>query len=406
MPSYAAFVGHLPAISKAEISAAFPDVTFRRMVGKQVLLFETSADIGQKDLDRLGGTVLLAKRITDAGVSLGDVPKILAGELEGTKGKATFGLRTVGVHPPRVKNMYRDGKDLLKKKGKPSRYVGNERMPAATALLHDGGLLDPKSGCELVILEDSENKFLWIGRTVAAQNPSAYTKRDMEKPVRDTRVGLLPPKLAQILLAFGTWLLQEKNGGKIPKHITMFDPFCGTGVIPMEALLLGYEVLASDSSLKAVNGCEKNLDWMRKHFDIKKKDVPSSVWKQDALKPFDLKTLPDIIVSETTLGPPLTDRPNVKEANSLRAAADLLQLNFLKNAAATLPGVPLALTWPAWYLKTGVVTLERTWKALENLPYKAVLPPGSEPESAERPTLIYRRPETVVGREIVLLLPK
>ncbi len=40
----------------------------------------------------------------------------------------------------------------------------------------------------------------------------------------------------------------------------VFDPFCGTGVIPLEAILRGCNVLASDISLKAVNGTTKNIE--------------------------------------------------------------------------------------------------------------------------------------------------
>jgi hypothetical protein len=43
---------------------------------------------------------------------------------------------------------------------------------------------------------------------------NAYAKRDMGKPVRDTGVGLLPPKLAQILLNFGSWLVHGQFDGE------------------------------------------------------------------------------------------------------------------------------------------------------------------------------------------------
>lgn len=405
VPSYAAFIGHQPVLSRAEWGATVPDLQLEAAPVAQILFFNTEMELQQKHVDRLGGTILLCKKIVDEG-SLSDIPAILAKELANAKGKVTFSLRGIGVHPPKLKDLYRECKNLLRKKGQASRYVGNEHKPAASALLHDAGILDPKTGCELTIIVNNEQKFFWVGRTVGAQDPNRYAKRDMEKPVRDTRVGLLPPKLAQMMLNLGLWMVAKKTkNGELPKEITVFDPFCGTGVIPMEAMLRGFNVLGSDSSIKAVTGCEKNVDWLRKEYGILKKDVTATIWKHDALKAFELKEMPNVVVTETTLGPPLKDRPTVRDTNSMRSDADTTEIAFLKNAAATLPGVPLVVTFPFWQLKTGPVMLERVWKALETLPYKAVLPPGITPENKERPCILYRRPDTIVGRQIVLLLP-
>jgi tRNA G10 N-methylase Trm11 len=88
----------------------------------------------------------------------------------------------------------------------------------------------------------------------------------------------------------------------------------------MECLLRGWHVLACDASQKAVNGCEKNLEWLRKERSILKKNVRSEVWKQNALTPLKLSERPDVIVTETTLGPSLEKRAPLKEAQ-LRALA-------------------------------------------------------------------------------------
>lgn len=417
MPSYAAFLGHQPRISVAELATVVPGFTLERIVGKNIALFTTDADLSQKDLTQWGGIYLLARRITDARVTLEDIPGLLITELKSVRGKATFALRATNVSRPAVRTLYRTCKDALKKNGRPSRYVGNERIPAAAALLRDTGVVDGKQGAEIVLIQEGEDDDvrLWVGRTVAAQDPDSYTKRDMEKPVRDTRVGLLPPKLAQVLINFGLWLAKKpaKNEKKDVEP-TIFDPFCGTGVIPMECLLRGLPVIASDASLKAVTGCEKNLEWIRKIGEIKKSDVPSTVFKHDAVKPFDfsdlrdalLKAGPSVIVTETSLGPALSTRPNAKEAAKMRTENEALQIAFLKNVAATLPGVPVVALWPVWYLKTGPLFLEKAWKAAADLGFNPVLPAYAEPEVPGHFSLLYRRPEQIVGREIILLKPR
>jgi tRNA G10 N-methylase Trm11 len=412
MPTYAAFLGHQPHISTAEIASLLPDIRFSRRE-KVVAVFETKEELDQSFLNLLGGTMLLAKQLSSSESELSDIPALLSNEVQGGKrSKVTFSLRTVGLSPRVVKDLYRNCKTHLKKKEQPSRYVGNEHKPAPPIVLHENDMIDGKRGVEIVIIADQESGDLWIGRTVGAQDIDAYTKRDMQKPVRDTTAGLLPPKLAQILLNLGVWAVQQNPKAKEKKPtkkftlptLTVLDPFCGTGVIPMETLLRQWPVLASDIGLKGVNGCEKNLEWLRKEEKIAKKDVPSTVVKHDARKPFPFKQAPDMIVTETHLGPSLTKRPTQKEMLSMRSENEKLQLEFLRNAKECYPNAPVVCTFPVWYPSKGPEGLHKIWEAAAKLGYKAALPVEPAP-GQEHASLLYRRPEQFVGREIAVFLP-
>ena len=409
MPSYAAFLGNHPSISCAELSATIPDFQLKKLLGNSIAVFESALPLSSKDLKKWGGVFLLAEQSETKARSTDDIVHVLVKEVEGLHGKVTFSLRAFGIARPTLHTLYRECKKALKKVGKPARYIGTERKPPVSALLLDSGVIDGKHGRELVVLADEEKDFFWVGVSVAVQNPHHYTKLDMEKPVRDTRVGLLPPKLAQILLNLGLWMTSTTKDKKqeTRNKLTIFDPFCGTGVIPMEALLRGWNVHASDVSLKAVHGCEKNIEWIRKEWKILKRDAESRVSKQDATKPFDaaLREHTNVIVTETTLGPALSNRPTVRDAVKIRTECDATELAFLKNAAATMPGVPIVATWPVWYVSTGPVFLEKVWKQLGDLGYKAVLPPAIRTDNPGRTSLLYRRAEQIVGREIVLLRP-
>lgn len=407
--TYAAFLGNHPSLSIAELASALPDFKVIRRVGNTIVLFTCSAELSAKDLNVWGGIFLLAKQVSVNSPSFDRVPATLLDEVKNVKGKVTFSIRTFGVDRDVTHRLYRDCKNILKKNNIPARYIGNETKPPVSAQLRDTGIADGKHGCEIVLFGNDEGELFWVGRTIAAQDPDAYTKRDMQKPIRDTRVGLLPPKLAQIMINLGNWAARQANPG-LKKSIVVYDPFCGTGVIPMEALLRKWPVLGSDASLKAANGCEKNLDWIRKEYDIKKKDVPSVHWKQDATKDFELKKggkdpYPDVIVTETTLGPPLTDRPTTKDVAKFRSECDALEIAFLTNAAKNLPGVPVVAMFPVWYVKAGPVHLEKVWKALPDLGLRAVLPPGAASDTPDRTSIVYRRTDQFVGREIVILLP-
>lgn len=404
MHHYAALLGNNPTISTAELSALLPDLEKKAILSDQFLTFETNEELTQDFLNRLGGTILIAKRITgNSVVTLNDVPALLAAELASVKGKATFSLRLVGIPPREGKELFRACKNGLKKKGVPSRYVGNEREAAKPIVLHDDGLLDPKKGCELTVIREKHD--LWIGRTIGAQNVKAYTLRDIGKPVRDTTVGLLPPKLAQILLNFGQYLVTQSSKLKAQSS-TVFDPFCGTGVIPIECLIRGNTVLASDVSLKAVNGCEKNIEWTRKTYKILKKDVTSTVWKQDATKPFDLKKIiPDVIVTEGSLGPALSDRPTIKDIEKFMRDSDDLAAGFLRNCKACLPNTPIVMTLPVWYAQKKMMPLKKIATTITECGYRTVMPPHVSGWLPDRLSLLYRRNDQFVGREIVLLMP-
>lgn len=425
MPTYAAFLGHQPHVSLAELRATVPAFHLQRMAdGSNIAVFTTSTELHSALLATLGGTILLAEEIPGKDASLKAVPQLLQEAIAHVKGKVTFGLRCRGLPPGRIRALYRECKEALRHAGRPCRYIGNERQPAHTALLRTSGVLDGRRGIELVIVAD--DKTLWLGKTVAAHNPTSYAQRDIGKPARDMRAGILPPKLAQAMLNLGAWLLRDRGPrtedigplfkktspkSQLPRPLVVLDPFCGSGVIPVECLLRGWMVLASDSSQKAVDACKRNLEWLRRTYAIPASNIPSAVSKHNATKPFDFSSVrderlrcgPSIIVTETSLGPSLRARPTKQDAQKLRMENEKLQLAFLRNAAASLPGVPIVCTWPVWFLKTGPLFLEKVWKEMEKLGLEAVLPKDTPPTSPSRPTLLYRRPDQYVGREIVLL---
>lgn len=412
MPSYCAFLGHNPSLSLAELMATVPGFSLKFRPATDVVIFSASDKLDPGLLATLGGTFAIAEGVDRSGLSLSDGPQLLLEFSKKIRGKITFGLRTVGLPPNAIKENYRRYKDTLKRVGRPVRYIGNEHKAAAAPLLHDAGIISGKHGVELVIVQLAGEQ-MWMGRTIAAQDVDSYTKRDIGKPVRDTTVGLLPPKLAQVMLNLGLWLLKsskpssnEKTRKRANEQLTVLDPFSGTGVIPLECLIRGWNILASDMSLKAINGTEKNIEWIRKEYKILKKDAESTVWKQDATTPFKLKKLPDLIVTETSLGPALTRPPSEAPADRLRKQMEKLEIDFLKNAAATLPGIPIVCCWPFWRLHGGnVIRLTGLWEKLPSLGYRAVMPAIPKSKESTDFSLLYRRGEQFVGREIVMLLP-
>jgi hypothetical protein len=143
--------------SIAELSASIRDFKLQRILGNQVLLFESSLPLDSALLDTLGGTVAIARKLSDNDLSLEDVPSLLENELAGIKGKVTSAVRGYGVPASvEVRDLYRNCKRQLKDAGRPSRYVGSERVPAASVLLKDEGMLDGSHGCEICVIRDGD----------------------------------------------------------------------------------------------------------------------------------------------------------------------------------------------------------------------------------------------------------
>lgn len=116
-----------------------------------------------------------------------------------------------------------------------------------------GGLVEVRS--------KKDNRLVWRHKA------REWYKRDRLKPFADSRKGMLPPKIARIMvnLALG------KDLG--PNQI-LLDPFCGSGNILMEAGLLGLNLLGGDIDPNQLEGTKKNLNWAKvKNFKLLRLDA-------------------------------------------------------------------------------------------------------------------------------------
>jgi len=117
------------------------------------------------------------------------------------------------------------------------------------------------------------------------------------------QVGMLPPKLARIMIN-----LSRTPEGHLPEKI--YDPFCGTGTVLLEALSLGIQIAGSDLSEKMITATKKNTQWYYRsqhpEADNRKPFFVSDIFVKDATHSFSKETQRKIsnstIVAEGFLG--------------------------------------------------------------------------------------------------------
>jgi tRNA G10 N-methylase Trm11 len=179
---------------------------------------------------------------------------------------------------------------------------------------------------------------------------------------------------------------------------TILDPFCGTGVILQEALLMGYNAYGTDIDDRMTSYAQTNLTWLTRHFPLKHKNFYVEVG--DALQA-DWGSQFDVIAAETYLGRPLSSLPSADKFQEIVRDVDHIHRKFLQNLARqTKTGFRLCIGVPAWKTPRGFMHLP-ILDQLTDMGYTRI----SFVHTRSNP-LVYHRPDQIVGRELVVLIRK
>lgn len=265
---YAFILGHASGVSKAEIIKVLEARLFvfkELFCNEEFLLFETDNEWSAKELqEQLGGTIKIVQIegfVQEHGL-LVEAEKIIFNRLKFLaqnsleQKKWQYGFSVYGS--PWLRQLERFGLDLKKKLKKiyPSvRFVVSKESSLASVIVIKEHLLE--QGIDLDIFKTDQGYYL--GRTITVQDYGDYGYRDFSRPARDSKSGMLPPKLAKMMI----------NLAGISTDGTLLDPSCGSGTILQEALLLGYDkVIGTDLSTKAVEDSLNNLKWLADKYKL------------------------------------------------------------------------------------------------------------------------------------------
>jgi len=373
---YLAILGRQPEISIAELESVVGSDCVKSPSNGVVELTKLP------DIARLGGTLKLAE-IVAQGSNISNVDKVIAEILAQKDGKITFGISGYGVNLPNRLGLII--KKILKSKDRSVRYVQAKQGSCLNTAEVFHNKLD-KSQSEIIVTK-IDGKVL-IARTVAVQNIQSYTKRDQERPARDSKVGMLPPKLAQTIINISQPTNQDGY---------VLDPFCGTGVVLQEAVLMGFRAHGSDISKRMIKYSIENMKWLEgslsTNFDYSAEvgDAKNHQWPESI----------NSVACEAFLGTAFTHTPRDHELNSAIKEADQIIEEFLKNISSQIKsGTKLCVGVPQWQVRNKIHSLPVVDK-LDQLGYT-----WSEFSHCDSKKLIYRRPGQVVGRHLLPLAKK
>ena len=207
-----------------------------------------------------------------------------------------------------------------------------------------------------------------LGVLIGLSNPEEWNIRDYEKPAGDKYSGMLPPKLARIMvnLALGHTHSKQIQYSKIGEEskqvvipakagiqedfdldsgsqasgrndkdgILVIDPFCGSGNVLTEALMLGCSVFGSDISDKSVSDSIENIEWLASKYQIEKpefKVVKADATGDDFCSLIGPSKCRLAIVTEPYLGEPKKFKPSKSATiGEYRKIAEMY-LAFFKN---------------------------------------------------------------------------
>lgn len=420
---YAFNLGRVFTLSLAEVFAVFESMALDfRLVDlyREVLIVETEIELDVTALQkRLGGTIKIMQVLDSLGRKKTLGPSIVFKEyfdaklikekfLKNPSGKLQIGvsLYPLATQLPLHGEAKRLGlkiKEILTVAGFSVRVVlpQNEAIALPSVVVTNEHLLE--KGAEIDFLVGAER--IYLAKTLTVQNFEDYGRRDYQRPVRDSQVGMLPPKVAQIMINLAAIPATALKSSKS----AILDPFVGSGTIIQEAIMMGYKGLGSDISNKAIDGAEKNLQWIKNRYKLPptRYEVFVSDIKDIA------RNLPKIVVeaiiTEGTLGPGYAQAPKIDEAKAnFQALEDIYISAFQAFKAFLSPEKRIVIALPAYrinnqYLFFSIIDkiVKLGYDIVDPLP-EVVLESFAFLRVTERKSIIYDRKDQFVSREIFI----
>jgi len=387
-------LGSNPTLSLAELSAVFnlnQEKKENIILLENILILETKNEFdATKLIAKLGGTIKIGvidfESENNKDSIVDETLKII--DQKDISGKFNFGISGYSRKPMNIRPIGMEIKNQLRVKEISCRFVVSREATLSSVVVEQNKLL--KSGVEIVLINDRGK--IYGGHTLAVQPFKELSYRDYGRPARDDRSGLLPPKLAQIMI--------NLSGAKISD--TLIDPFCGSGTILTEAALMGYQnLIGTDISPKAIEDTRKNMEWILKNFQFPISNFQLFNITSAKLSSKIQNNNIDVIITEPYLGP---QRGKIDVKRVKKELEELYQKSLKEFYKILKPGGRIVMVFPIFQLQASSFKLQADLYGFKIInPIPEFLWGDKNIKLTERKTIIYGREGQKIWREIVIL---
>jgi len=285
-------------------------------------------------------------------------------------------------------------KNKLKEKNISSRWVTSREKFLSSVIVIKNKLL--KEGAEFVFLMGKEKSY--FGQTLSCQQFEEYGRRDFGRPSRIIEEGMLPPKIAKIMI----------NLAQLPSRGTILDPFCGSGTILQEAIVMNYKkIIGTDLSEEAIKSSQENIKWLATNYQL---PVTSYQLFQHDVRNLSKEIQPtsvDAIITEPYLGPIKVPDSKFIIHNSIPELSTLYLKAFSEFKKILKPAGRVVIIFPVFrtnYQLTFLPILDELkksgWQTIDPIPQN--LKNNNILNITTRNSIIYSRPNQQVLREIFI----
>jgi tRNA G10 N-methylase Trm11 len=234
-------LGRTPDLAYAELRSFYP--TAQRVTPEIVSITTAESLDAHALIQQLGGTIKIAKALSH----ISEVTsQTLVSLLPSDQKDIHFGVSMYGasLRPAILSEM----KKLLEARGAHVRYASSRHGETLSSVT-----VDKKHILELIVVKMVDGYA--VGETQAVQSYEEWGTRDYDRPHADAKSGMLPPKVARMLVN-----IARPSTGALG---TLVDPFCGMGTVLSEGYLTGWKVTGCDIVKEVVQKAHENLKWIK-----------------------------------------------------------------------------------------------------------------------------------------------
>ena len=343
-----------------------------------------------------------------------------------------------------LKDLLMKSKRYFKEKEISARFINKNFSQLSSAQIIWENLVERQSDFTLIV---TWNKAEYFWKTIWIQDIDAYSKRDYGK-TRDMEVGMLPPKLAQMMINIGLSypsshntslnsllqgeMKQQNIAASFPSQgkefkievsrvkyniacdsinwvITsqiVYDPFCGLGTVLIESILMGnMEVYGSDISSENIEKTKLNIEYATNNFknNLTKSELKVLDARGISSSPY-LKQS-DAIVTEWYLGQ-IFQKYSITEKKISEEKSKLLDIysHFFEWLKRAKYQGNIVICFPFWEIKWKYFYFSEIYDIVnKHCNIQSLLPKNIDMKVTKSWSLLYKRDNQIVGREIFKL---